>query len=109
MVSISTMEVSPAERLRGVLPDIEIVMLGPVIEEIEQLKRQRNAVVLAHNYMTPDIYHGVADLKGDSLALARMAGETDSDVIVMAGRDGQQEKHKPYDCTRQGGDQYHKG
>jgi quinolinate synthase len=73
------------ERLRGVLPDAEIAALAPLIEEIEELKQRRNAVILAHNYMTPDIYHGVADLKGDSLALARMAEETDADVIVMAG------------------------
>jgi len=75
----------PAERLRGVLPDVEIAALAPLIEEIDELKVRRNAVVLAHNYMTPDIYHGVADLKGDSLALARMAARTDADVIVMAG------------------------
>ena len=75
----------PAERLVGVVPDIEIALLAPLIEEIDRLKVERNAVVLAHNYMTPDIFHGVADLKGDSLALARMAGETDADVIVMAG------------------------
>ncbi len=55
------------------------------MEEIEELKKQRNAVVLAHNYMTPDIFHGVSDLKGDSLALARMAADTEADVIVMAG------------------------
>jgi quinolinate synthase len=73
------------ERLRGVLPDVEIAALTPLIEEIDELKVRRNAVVLAHNYMTPDIYHGVADLKGDSLALARMAARTDADVIVMAG------------------------
>jgi len=84
-VSISSTDISPAERLRGIVPDVEIAILGPVIEEIEDLKRRRNAVVLAHNYMTPDIYHGVADLKGDSLALARMATETDAQVIVMAG------------------------
>jgi quinolinate synthase len=78
-------EISPAERLEGVLPDIEIALLEPVLEEIEDLKRRRNAVVLAHNYMTPDIYHGVADLKGDSLALARLASATDAEVIVMAG------------------------
>jgi quinolinate synthase len=78
-------EISPAERLEGVLPDIEIDLLEPVLEEIEDLKRRRNAVVLAHNYMTPDIYHGVADLKGDSLALARLASATDAEVIVMAG------------------------
>ena len=75
----------PAERLRGVLPDVEIAALAPLIEEIDELKARRNAVVLAHNYMTPDIYHGVADLKGNSLALARMAARTDADVIVMAG------------------------
>jgi quinolinate synthase len=76
---------SPAERLRGIIPDAEIAALGPVIEEIEELKVLRNAVVLAHNYMTADIFHGVADLRGDSLALARMAADTEADVIVMAG------------------------
>ena len=74
-MSILSTEISPAERLRGIVPDVEIVALGPLIEEIEELKQVRNAVVLAHNYMTPDIYHGVADLKGDSLALARMAAD----------------------------------
>lgn len=72
-------------RLHGILPDVEIAVLAPIIEEIETLKRQRHAVVLAHNYMTPDIYHGVADLAGDSLALARRARATDAEVIVMAG------------------------
>jgi len=84
-VSLSTTATHPAERLRGVLPDMEIAALTPLLEEIEELKARRNAVVLAHNYMTPDIYHGVADLKGDSLALARMAEKTEADVIVMAG------------------------
>ena len=76
---------SPRERLDGVLPEIEIAALAPVIEEIDELKRSRNAVVLAHNYMTPDIYHGVSDMKGDSLALARLAKKTDAEVILMAG------------------------
>jgi quinolinate synthase len=83
-VSVSTKQ-SVAERLEGILPDVEIAAITPVVEEIEELKRRRSAVVLAHNYMTPDIYHGVADLRGDSLALARMAADTDADVIVMAG------------------------
>ncbi len=74
-----------ADRLVDVIPEIEIAVATPIIEEIEALKRTRNAVVLAHNYMTPDIFHGAADLRGDSLALARMAAETDADVIVMAG------------------------
>ena len=77
--------VTITERLTDVLPDIEIAVAVPIIEEIEDLKRQRNAVILAHNYMTPDIYHGVADLTGDSLALAKLAAETEADVIVMAG------------------------
>ncbi|MBT8337943.1 MAG: quinolinate synthase NadA [Gemmatimonadetes bacterium] len=75
----------PRKRLEGVLPDVEIAALAPLIEDIDEWKRRRNAVVLAHNYMTPDIYHGVADLRGDSLALARMAVEAEADVIVMAG------------------------
>jgi quinolinate synthase len=76
---------SPAERLRGIVPDAEIAAVGPLIEEIDELKECRNAVVLAHNYMTPDIFHGASDLKGDSLALAKLAATTDADVIVMAG------------------------
>lgn len=75
----------PRSRLGGVLPDVEIAALAPLIDEIEDLKQARNAVVLAHNYMTPDIFHGVADLSGDSLALARLAAGTTADVIVMAG------------------------
>ncbi|MGH8864012.1 MAG: quinolinate synthase NadA, partial [Burkholderiales bacterium] len=71
--------------LAGILPDVEIAVIEPLLEQIEALKTSRRAVVLAHNYMTPDIYHGVADLRGDSLALARMAAETEAEVIVMAG------------------------
>jgi quinolinate synthase len=55
------------------------------VAAINALKKERNAVVLAHNYMTPEIFHCVADITGDSLALARRAGETDADVIVLAG------------------------
>lgn len=69
---------------RGI-PEEELAALGPTIAAIEALKVERNAVVLAHNYMTPDIYHTVADITGDSLALARSAAETDADVIVFAG------------------------
>ena len=84
MVPTST-QAGPAAHLEGILPDVEIAILEPLIEEIEGLKQERNAVILAHNYMTPDIYHGVADITGDSLALARLAAETAADVIVMAG------------------------
>jgi quinolinate synthase len=72
-------------RLDGVVPDAEAVLFEPIIEEIDRLKARRNAIVLAHNYMTPDIFHGVADLRGDSLQLARLAAKTDAEVIVLAG------------------------
>jgi len=60
-------------------------MLQPMIDEINRLKKERNAIVAAHNYMTPDIYHLAADITGDSLALANLALETEADVIVLAG------------------------
>jgi len=68
-----------------VLPDVERIALQPVVDEIARLKVERNAVVAAHNYMTPDIFGLVADLTGDSLALAQMARDTDADVVVLAG------------------------
>jgi quinolinate synthase len=80
-----TIDSTAAHPLAGIVPDVELAILTPIIADIERLKRERNAVVLAHNYMTPDIFYGVADLRGDSLQLARMAAETNADVIVMAG------------------------
>jgi quinolinate synthase len=72
-------------RLRRVIPQAEWLVFAPLIEEIERLKRRRNAIILAHNYQTPEIFHGVADVQGDSLALARQAAQADADVIVMCG------------------------
>ncbi len=60
-------------------------MFSPDIKAINRLKRERNAVILAHNYQTPEIFHGVADIVGDSLLLAREAMRVDADVIVLAG------------------------
>ncbi len=73
------------ERVRHIIPEIEWPVHAPYIAEIRKLKRERNAIILAHNYQTPEIFHGVADLTGDSLALAREATEVDADVIVMCG------------------------
>ena len=70
---------------RRALPEIEWALHAPLIEQIAELKRQRNAILLAHNYQTPEIFHGVGDLKGDSLALARQAAETEAEVIVLCG------------------------
>jgi quinolinate synthase len=82
---MTTTQSTAENRLAGILPDIEVAALTPLIDEIADLKSERDAVILAHNYMTPDIFHGVADLAGDSLALAKLAAKTDASVIVMAG------------------------
>jgi quinolinate synthase len=73
------------ERVQRVIPPFEWPVFAPDIDAILRLKRERNAIVLAHNYQTPEIFHGVADIVGDSLALARRAAATDADVIVLAG------------------------
>ncbi|MGU3574379.1 quinolinate synthase NadA [Brucellaceae bacterium C25G] len=73
------------DRVARVLPKAEWLSYQNDIEAILELKRTRNAVILAHNYQTPEIFHGVADIVGDSLALAREAVNTDADVIVVAG------------------------
>jgi quinolinate synthase len=73
------------ERLRGVLPEIEWPVHAPYVAAINELKQKRNAVILAHNYQTPEIFHGVADITGDSLTLAREGARTDADVIVLCG------------------------
>ena len=73
------------DRVKSVVTDVEWEIYAPLVTAINELKRERNAIVMAHNYMTPEIYHGVADLTGDSLALARMAVETEAETIVLAG------------------------
>ena len=73
------------ERVRHAIPPIEWPAMAADIDAILTWKRRRNAVVLAHNYQTPEIYRCVADLVGDSLALARMATDTNADMIVVAG------------------------
>ena len=72
-------------RVKSVVPPIEWPFFARDIDAILTLKRRRNAVILAHNYQTPEIFHCVADLVGDSLALAREATRVDADVIVLAG------------------------
>src|SRR3981189_270968 len=73
------------ERVKTVIPPIEWSGFAGDIDAVLDLKRARNAVILAHNYQTPEIFHCVADIVGDSLALAREATRVDADVIVLAG------------------------
>jgi quinolinate synthase len=73
------------ERVRRVIPPFEWPAFAGDVDAILDLKRRRNAVVLAHNYQTPEIFHCVADVVGDSLALARKAMTVEADVIVLAG------------------------
>jgi quinolinate synthase len=73
------------ERVRHVIPPIEWPVFEDDIDAILTLKRQRNAIILAHNYQTPEIFNCVADITGDSLALAREAMRAEADVIVLAG------------------------
>jgi quinolinate synthase len=72
-------------KVEGSLPRFEWEMKAPLVAEINRLKRERNAVILGHNYQVPEIFHGIADFRGDSLALARAARDTDADVIVFCG------------------------
>ena len=73
------------ERVKHVVPEIEWPVFAPYVAAINALKRERQAVILAHNYMTPEIFHCVADFVGDSLQLAREAAKTDAKIIVQAG------------------------
>jgi quinolinate synthase len=73
------------ERVKAVIPSVEWPFFAPYVAAINTLKEQRNAVILAHNYQTPEIYNCVADYVGDSLQLAREATKVDADVIVQCG------------------------
>ena len=72
-------------KVAHVVPEIEWSTFAPYIQAINELKREKNAVILGHNYMTPEIFHCVSDFVGDSLGLAREAARTDAKLIVQAG------------------------
>ena len=73
------------KKISKVMPEIEWSVHAPYIHKINKLKKEKNAVILAHNYQTPDIYHGISDFSAASLALAVEAAKTKADIIVMCG------------------------
>ena len=73
------------ERVSSVVPPIEWPAFAPYVKAINELKKERNAVILAHNYMTPEIFHCISDYVGDSLQLAKEAAKTDAEIIVQCG------------------------
>ncbi len=72
-------------KLHNVVPDVELYIKAELVYEINRLKQEKNAVILGHNYMEPALFHTIPDFVGDSLALSRMAAQTDKDVIVFCG------------------------
>jgi len=72
-------------KVRKFIPEVEWAVHEPLVEQINKLKKEKNAVILAHSYMTPEIYHCVADIVGDSLKLAKESQKAKADVIIMCG------------------------
>src|SRR3989304_5256393 len=73
------------QKLERVVPDVELRIKAEIAVEINRLKKERNAVILGHNYMEPALYYSIPDFTGDSLDLSRKAAQTDKDVIVFCG------------------------
>ncbi len=83
--AVAAATASVYERVRKVIPPLEWPVHAPYIDAIQRLKRERNAVLVVHNYQTPEIFHGVADYRGDSLGMARFGAQADAEAIVICG------------------------
>ena len=88
-MSVQQQNLSPTQeiykKISKFVPEAEWKIHAPLIEKINKIKKEKNAIILAHNYQTPEIYHGVADISADSLALAIEASKTKADKIIMCG------------------------
>ena len=73
------------QKVKNFIPEVEWAVYEPLVKQINKLKKEKNAVILAHNYMTPEIYHCVADIVGDSLLLAKESQKAKADTIIMCG------------------------
>tara|TARA_S200000501_G_scaffold307020_3_gene296069 strand:+ start:49432 stop:50481 length:1050 start_codon:yes stop_codon:yes gene_type:complete len=83
--SLSLKSKDQYNKISRVIPEIEWPFLAPYIEAINILKKDMNAVILTHNYQTPEIFHCISDIKGDSLQLAKEAGSVNADIILQCG------------------------
>ncbi len=88
-MSVQQQNLSPTQeiykKISKFVPEAEWKIHAPLIEKINKIKKEKNTIILAHNYQTPEIYHGVADISADSLALAVEASKTKADKIIMCG------------------------
>ncbi len=84
-MSVESMYQEMKRKLEKVVPDVELRYKAELAEQINQLKAEKNAVILGHNYMEPALFHSIPDFKGDSLDLARKAAQTDKSIIVFCG------------------------
>src|SRR5512144_661721 len=84
-MSVESMYEEMKTKLEKVVPDFELRYKAELAVEINRLKKEKNAVILGHNYMEPALFHSIPDFVGDSLELSRKAATTDKDVIVFCG------------------------
>ncbi len=84
-MSVESMYKDMKSKLERVVPDVELRYKAELAEEINQLKKEKNAVILGHNYMEPALFYSIPDYRGDSLDLSRKAAQTDKDIIVFCG------------------------
>jgi quinolinate synthase len=85
LTTADAMYAALTDKLRDVVPDFELRYKAELAAEINRLKREKNAVILGHNYMEPALFHSIPDFTGDSLELCRRAAQTDADIIVFCG------------------------